>query len=292
MPDRLGPISLWAARARAARVVAPARALLTLYRVILGGVALALVALALGGCGRGTRDGSGRHSVVVYAASSLTETFQALGSEFEREHPDVALEFNFAGSQVLRLQIEQGAPADVFASADAEHMRALSDADLVGEATLFAHNELALIVPTANPAGLERFEDLPRASRIVLADTNAPIGRYTREVLARAGTDFESAVLAHLVSQENNVRLVRAKVELGEADAAIVYRTDAAGGSGVRLLAIPEEVNVRADYFIAAVTRSNSDSSGAAAEWLLYLQTPRASAILTEHGFIVPRRQS
>ena len=180
----------------------------------------ALVVLAVGACAGG---GGERETISVYAASSLTELFEALESSFEASHPSTDVALNFAGSQVLRLQIEQGAPADVFASADLRHMDALVTSGRIAAPRVFAHNELVLIVPLDNPAGLESFSDLPRATRLVVGSQAGPVGSYTRAVLAAAGTqlgeEFEATVTGNIVSEESNVRGVRAKVELGEADA-------------------------------------------------------------------------
>jgi molybdate transport system substrate-binding protein len=131
-------------------------------------------------------------------------------------------------------------------------------------------------------------EDLRNARRLVIGTEYVPVGRYTREVLRRAsrafGAAFEGEVLGRVVSEENNVRLVRAKVELGEADAAIVYASDVRTGSGVRVIPIPEAVNVRADYCIAAI-----DGTTNAAPFIAFLGSPAGEAILERHGFEVDR---
>lgn len=214
-------------------------------------LAPALLAIALAACDGASGD---REPLTVLAASSLAEVVSDLERELERSDPELDVVPSFAGSHVLRLQIERGAPADVFVSADEEHVEALVRAGLVDEGEVLAHNELAVIVPLDGPAGIERFEDLPRAERIVLGESGVPIGRYSRELLARAGAAFERDVLARVVSEESNARLVRAKVELGEADAAIVYRTDAS--ERVRTIPIPEALNVRATYRAAVVRAS------------------------------------
>jgi molybdate transport system substrate-binding protein len=189
---------------------------------------------------------------------------------------------------VLRVQIEQGAPADVFASADPEHMRALVEAGIVAESRVFAHNELVVVVPPDNPADIETFLDLPRARRLVLGTRGVPVGRYARAVLSAVDSllrpGFSDAVLEHLVSEESNVRLARSKVELGEADAAIVYRTDAAASDRVRTIAIPDEVNVRAEYVVGVVARDGA--SPVAEAWLSAVLSPEGQAIFERHGFV------
>lgn len=226
----------------------------------------------------------------VYAASSLTDAFAELEGMFEAAHPEVDVRVTFAGSQVLRLQIEQGAPADVFASANVEHMRALVDARLVEDDSVFAHNDLVIIVPPGNPAGVEEIGDLGEVQRLVLGTANVPVGRYAREVLRRAAPSheegFEAIVMSRVVSEESNVRLARAKVEMGEADAAIVYRTDAGSSGRVDVVEIPRELNVVADYPIGIVRATRS--RGAAEAWLTLVVSPEGRAVLERHGFILP----
>ncbi len=225
----------------------------------------------------------------VYAASSLTEVGRDLERAFESAHPDIDVVLSFAGSQVLQLQIESGAQADVFASADAAHVQALADAGLVARRERFAQGELALIVPLDNPAKLRSLADLPSAQRLVIGSAAGPVGRYTRELLTLAdthyGPGFEAAVSARVVSSESNVRLARAKVELGEADAAIVYRSDAQASDRVRSLPIPAEINPRADYVMAILEASPEPA--AAALWLSFVRSTRGREILLARGFLV-----
>ncbi|MGD2045636.1 MAG: molybdate ABC transporter substrate-binding protein [Gemmatimonadota bacterium] len=257
--------------------------------------------LLLGACSCGA--GSERATLSVYAASSLTEAFTELAETFMGTHPGVRVEMTFSGSQVLRVQIEEGAPADVFASADAEHVEALIGEGLMDEARVFAYNELVIVVPPDNPADIESFEDLPRAERIVLGTPAVPVGRYARETLAAADSvirpGFSADVLAHVVSEESNVRLARSKVELGEADAAVVYRTDAAASDRVRMIPIPASVNVRADYLMGEVRRPDeagevgaepgSEAAPAqAGEWDALVRSAVGREVLERHGFVVP----
>lgn len=245
---------------------------------------LGVLCAALAACGR---SGDARPTLQVYAAASLTEAFQEMEPAFELAHPDVDVLLTFAGSQVLRLQIEQGADADVFASANANHMRALVEEGMVEDSRLFARNELVVVVPPDNPAEIQSFADLPRARRLVIGTDNVPVGSYAREALRRAaaefGPEFETDVLSHVVSEESNVRLARAKVELGEADAAIVYRTDAAESDGVRVVPIPPDLNVTAEYPIAVV--AESERRDAADAWLAFVLSDEGRDILVRHGF-------
>src|SRR5262249_25120079 len=142
----------------------------------------------------------------------------------------VKVRLNLAGSQELRTQIENGAGADVFASADQKHMAALVTAKLVATPHVFARNTPVVIVPKGNPAKVGSFQELAKAKKIVIGVPEVPIGTYTLEILDKAGADFKQKVLANVASRELNVRQVLAKVTLGEADAGIVYRTDAIAG--------------------------------------------------------------
>lgn len=244
--------------------------------------------LAAGVAGCKQEGPASRTTLAVFAASSLTEAFQAIERDFEAAHADIDVVPTFAGSQVLRLQLEQGAAADVFASANESHMAALVDAGIVATSAVFAHNELVVIVPPDNPAGIASFSALPRVSRLVIGTDSVPVGIYTRRLLDRAraylGDAFAAEVRARVVSEESNVRLVRAKVELGEADAAIVYRTDAAASDRVRVIPIPAELNVRAGYYIGPVAASAH--AGAGARFVAYLRSEEGRRVLARHGFV------
>ena len=254
----------------------PAAAAVTLLGI------LGAAAVAAGG-----DEGEGRRTLQVFAASSLADAFREMETAFEAAHPDTDVTLVFAGSQVLRLQIEQGARADVFASADRRHIESLRRAGLVAAYGEFAGTELVVIVPPGNPAAIESFGDLVRARRLVVGTENVPIGAYTRELLRRAGarkgSGFERAVLDRVVSEESNARLVRAKVELGVADAAIVYRTDAAPGR-VRTIAVPGWANVRAAYLMGPVAGSANPEG--AERWTRFVASSAGREILARRGFV------
>ncbi|MFT5679475.1 MAG: molybdate transport system substrate-binding protein [Myxococcota bacterium] len=222
----------------------------------------------------------------VLAASSLTETVAALEVAFETTHPGIDVRTRVAGSQTLRLQIEQGAAADVFLSANQEHMVALKEAGHIATSTVFAHNTLALIVPADNPAGITAFADLPRAQRLVLGATTVPIGQYTAALLRRADAEYEpgfsEAVEAAVVSREHSVRLARARVVLGEADAAIVYRTDT-DTDGIIEMPIPTALNLTASYHLGLT----GSASPTAALWVDFLSSEAGCEVLSAHRFIV-----
>ena len=239
------------------------------------------------GAGDGGREKS---ELIVFAAASLREAFAKLGEDFKRQHPGVEVTFNLGGSQELRLQIEQGAAADVFASADRRHMNALKEQKLVVEDEVFARNEPVLAVPSKNSA-VKSFEDLPKAKRIVVAAPEVPIGGYTAQILEgayhRYGESFRKAVQSSIVSKELNVRQVLAKVKLEEADAGIVYRTDvSSAGTGAISIAIPAELNVVAEYPIAAVKAAPHPKL--AEDWIELVSSPAGRKALAEFGFLPP----
>ena len=225
--------------------------------------------------------------MIVFAASSLTDAYGDLADAFAEatgaERPDLA----FAGSQILKLQLSEGAKADLFASANSAHLDSLVASGHVSEPRVFAQNDLVVIVPRSNPASIRRFADLKDARRIVVGAPEVPIGGYTAQLFegtaSSFGPDFVRQVRANIVSEESNVRLVRAKVELGEADAAIVYRTDVS--PNVRVIEVPPELAVKASYYIGFV---GAQPRGAAKRWTEFLDSPEGRAILSEHGFTAP----
>ncbi len=230
-------------------------------------------------------------TLIIYAASSLTEAFTAIGTEFEARHADVQVVFNFAGSQALSTQLEHGAVADVFASADTVHMDRLQETGLLAEDPVsFAENRLVVALPAANPAKLRSVRDLARPGvRIVLAQENVPVGRYTRQALvnlsadAAYGSAFQEAVRANVRSEELNVRQVLAKVTLGEADAGFVYVSDvAASTANIVTLEIPGFANVEAVYPIALLTASNEKEL--AKRFIDFVRSPVAQEILQQAG--------
>ena len=223
--------------------------------------------------------------LVVFAASSLTEAFEEVAAAFEAEH-EVEVILNFAGSSTLSTQILQGAPADVFASADEAQMEEVAEAGLLrGGSQTFTQNRLVVITPENSP--VETLQDLAEpGTLLVLAGPNVPAGRYALEILENLnevyGADFSERVLANLVSEETNVRQVAAKVGLGEADAALVYATDAAVLRGVEVLEIPAAYNVTARYPIAVLEDSRQPELASA--FVEFVQTS-GQEILSERGF-------
>jgi molybdate transport system substrate-binding protein len=243
---------------------------------------LAATALGLAACGGGGSGGSGGQSpaeIKVFAAASLTAAFTELGRRYTAAQ-GTKVTFNFAGSQALATQIGQGAPADVFASADLDNMAKVKD--LVGTPQSFASNRLAIVVEQGNPKGIRTLDDLAGGDvKVVLAAGEVPAGRYAKQVLDRAGVKVTP------VSQEDNVKAVVAKVSLGEADAGIVYATDvAAGGASVEGVDIPREQNVVATYPIATVKAGKAQD--AAQAFMDLVLSGQGQEVLHRYGFLPP----
>lgn len=247
---------------------------------------LVVLALVLVGCTAGREAASGQ--VTVLAAASLTDALTAVGEAYEDAGPrgtaPVRVRLAFAGSQRLASQVIDGAPADVFASADAVQMDRVVDAGLArGAPVAFVHNDLVIAVAPGNPAGIVEVADLadPRLA-VVLAAEEVPAGRYTARVLDAAGVDVSP------VSREPNVRAVLARVAMGEADAGIVYTSDVvAAGGDVQRVPIPAADNVAVSYPIVAL-RDAANPVGAAA-FVDYVQSRRARELFSVHGLRVAR---
>jgi molybdate transport system substrate-binding protein len=255
-------------------------------------VLLALALLAAAGCGGGL---GGEVRLTIYGAASLSEALTQAAGAYELEVPNLSLAVGFDASSAIRLQIEQGAPGvDVFASADTANPQALVDAGLaLGPVTPFARNRLTIVVPTENPAAIGDPRDLARPGvRIVGAGEVVPISKYVDACLEKLAAlpgypaGYAAAVEANVVSREDNVRAALTKVELGEADAAFVYITDAGASGAVRTVAIPDAANVEAVY--GAVVIGGSTQPGEAAAFVAWLAGPRGEAVLTRFGFLAP----
>jgi molybdate transport system substrate-binding protein len=253
---------------------------------------LGLLALLWAGCApaAATNTEPQPRSLTVFAAASLTDAFTELGENFELANPGVDVTFNFAGSQALRTQIEEGAPADVFASANAKEMDALVSRSRVDASTLqqFLSNRLVVILPANNPAGIETLNALAAPGvKLVLAAEEVPVGNYARQSLelmnGQFGADFKDNVLANVVSNEDNVKQVVAKVHLGEADVGIVYTSDAVAAPDLKRIKIPAGLNVIAVYPIAPLAESaNIELANA---FIDYVLSAEGQAILHKWGF-------
>ncbi len=221
--------------------------------------------------------------ITVFAAASLTGAFNEIGDAFTTANPDAKVTFSFDASSALVQQITQGAPADVFASADTANMDKLTNAQLNGTApVLFATNLLGIIVPKGNPAGITSVADLANPDvKVVVCAPEVPCGKYAAQMFESAG------ITVTPVSQEQNVKGVVTKVTAGEADAGIVYVTDVkAAGDSAELVAIPSDINVVAKYPIATVKAStNAEVDQAFIDFVL---GPDGQKILADYGFMAP----
>ena len=245
---------------------------------------LAVAALALAACGgEDSGGGSGGQSpteIKVFAAASLTAAFTELGQQYGSANGGTKVTLNFAGSQALATQIQQGAPADVYASADIPNMDKVKD--LVGTPQNFASNLLQVVVEKGNPKGVKGLEDLANPDlKVVLAAPDVPAGKYAQQALEKAGVTVKP------VSEEDNVKAVVTKVSLGEADAGIVYVTDVtAGGDKVEGVDIPEELNVVATYPIATVRASKAQDQAQA--FMDLVLSAQGQQVLEQYGFLPP----
>ena len=259
-------------------------------RAALPVIAAALV-LPLAACG-GNDDSSSaspsasapaagkKTTLTVLAAASLTKVFATEATAFSKEHPDVKLRFSFAGSQDLVAQVKQGDPADVLVTADTKTMDGV--AGLTGTPAVIAKNRLTIATEPGNPEHVKNLADLAdRKLKVVLAAPQVPVGNYSAKVLTA------QHVTVHPVSQESSVTAVLSKVELGEADAGIVYITDAEGAEGkVATVTIPDAQNAVASY-PAATIKSSAHTADAQA-FVTFLASAQGQAILRAAGFQQP----
>ncbi|WP_433272063.1 molybdate ABC transporter substrate-binding protein [Actinosynnema sp. CS-041913] len=245
--------------------------------------ALAVVAASLAGCGGADSPSGVSGDVTVFAAASLTETFTRLGKEFETANPGVRVRFNFAGSSALAQQINQGAPADVFASAAPANMTQVGDAGgITGTPVVFARNKLRIAVPAGNPGRVSGLADFGVAeARIALCAEQVPCGAAARKAFEAAGVTPRADTL------EQDVKAVLTKVRLGEVDAALVYQTDVrAAGDEVEGISFPEADKTVNDYPIAPLAKA-PNAVGAQA-FVDYVRSDRGRAALAEAGFDSP----
>jgi molybdate transport system substrate-binding protein len=231
-------------------------------------------------------------TLTVFAAASLTQAFGEIGKAFEAANPGVTVTVDFAGSQTLQTQIQQGAPADIFASASGTNMDTLVSGGFVDKAApqIFLTNKLVVILPENNPTNIQSLFDLSKPGlKVVLGDATVPAGKYARQILDNMskdptyGTDFSTKVLANVVSNETDVKQVVAKVQLGEADAGIVYVSDAIAAPTLKTIEIPTALNVVAKYPIAPLLKSaNPDLAG---QFITYVLSADGQATLKKWGF-------
>jgi molybdate transport system substrate-binding protein len=231
-------------------------------------------------------------TLTIYAAASLTGAFQEVGKDFEAANPNVSVIFSFAGSQILRTQLEQGAIADIFASADHKNVDILANDNMIVPNSYhdFAANKLIVILPAGNPGDVLSLADLAKPNlKLILADSSVPAGNYARQILSKMssnpiyGSAFNTKVLANVASNETDVKQVVAKVELGEADAGIVYVSDAVAAPDLVTITIPDEFNVIAKYPLAIMT--NAPDPKLAEVFIRYVLSPAGQTVLSKWGF-------
>ncbi len=244
---------------------------------------MAGAALALAGCGAAAGNSAqapARHTVVVLAASSLTEPLTAIAADYEASHPGTDIQLSFAASSTVVSQVNQGAPADLVALAGTSAMEPLDKSRIARDGVAsMATNTLEIATPAANPGKVSALANLSRPTlKVVLCAVTVPCGKAAVKTLKAAG------VQAHVVSYETDVKATLAKVRLGEADAAIVYHSDVvSAGKGVHGVAIPAAVNQKLDYPLIRLT----DDPGTA-EFATYLLSEQGRSRLRANGFLTP----
>ncbi len=273
--------------------------------------ALALVlAIAMAACGSSSNDSKpaaataapttaaatnppATGKITVFAAASLTDAFNEMGKAFQQKNPQAEVSFNFAGSPTLRTQLEQGARAEIYASADAANMNtAQQNGVVVDGGKIFARNSLTVITPAGGTQKVTSLADLGKPGiKLVLANPQVPAGNYAHQMLglmekdAAYGAGWPDKVLKNLVSEESDVKQVVAKVQLGEADAGIVYGTDVTPALAAKLktIAVPTQFNVVAEYPISIVKGAANATAGRA--FIDFVLSPEGQAILKKYGF-------
>jgi len=259
-----------------------------------GLAALALVAaVALTACGSSGGSSSGSPTtttskvtgpVTVSAAASLTEAFGRIGQDFQTANPGATVTFNFGSSGTLATQILQGAPADAFASADPDNVGKVQQAGLVdGRATVFALNELEIVTKPGNPKHVTTLQDLATVGVVSLCGETVPCGKYADQVLQQAGVTIPPS----MITRGQDVKATLAAVTTGDADAAIVYVTDAkSAGRSVSAVPIPDAQNAIATYPIAVLKATGNPAATDA--FVHYVTSARGEATLRSYGFLPP----
>ncbi len=261
-------------------------------------IQLVAVAFIVAACWTGSALSTGSApsstDLTIFGAASLKGALEKAKPAYEASHPGITLTLSTDSSAVLEAQIEQGAPADVFLSADTSNPQKLVDGGFAsGGATDFAGNKLTIIVALDNPADVTTPADLARSGlKVIAAGDGVPITAYAAQLVDNLGDqpgyppEFAAAYAANIVSKEDNVKAVVAKIELGEGDAGIVYVTDAAASTKITTIAVPDAANVRATY--AGVVVKASPNQDAAKTFLDWFAGPDGQAILASFGFLPP----
>ena len=261
---------------------------------------LALVALVVAGCASSPTAASPSRApaavdLTIFGAASLSDVLDAAKTAYEAAVPGTTVTISTDSSAALETKIEQGAPADVFLAADTSNPQKLVDGGLAaGDAVVFAGNELTIIVPEGNPAAIGSPADLARDGvKVIAAGDEVPITKYATQLVENLAkqpgypADFEATYAANVVSKEDNVKAVVAKIGLGEGDAGIVYVTDAKASADVETVEVPDAANVPVSYAGVVVKASANADAGAA--FLTWLAGSSGQAILGDAGFLPPR---
>lgn len=238
-------------------------------------------------------DGERGGTLTVFAAASLTDAFGEIAEDFEEQNPGVKVRASFAGSSTLAAQIQQGAPADVFASADEAQMDNVGQEGLIaGEAEKFVHNREVIVAPESNPANIQSFEDLSKPDiRLVLAAEEVPATEYAEDILRKAsgdrkyGPEFRQGVLGNVVSREEDVRAAVNRVVVGDADATFGYASDVTPDirDEVKVIEIPEKLNIVATYPIAVL--GAAEDKKLARKWMDFVLSEDGQRVLEKWGF-------
>jgi molybdate transport system substrate-binding protein len=259
-----------------------------LAAALLSGLAVA----GLTGCGQGAKGGgNGGGTLTILAASSLTDAFGDLAHTFERQNPGTEVRTSFGASSEMLAQIQQGAPADVFASADEENMdTAVKDGLVTGKPEIFVKNHEVVMVPKDNPANIKRLRDVAQSDvKLVLAENEVPATEYAKEILHKAnaeyGDDFEKDVLSNVVSREADVRASVNRVTVGDADATFGYASDYTPEikDRVKVVRIPPDLNIVATYPVAALDGAKSPEL--AKKWVDLVTGEEGQRVLKKWGF-------
>ena len=237
---------------------------------------------AASGSGSSPSDGGVSGTVTVFAAASLTDTFTTLGKQFEAAHPGTTVKFNFGASSSLAEAIDQGAPADVFASASPKNMKQVVDAGGASDSKTFANNVMQIAVPPDNPANVSQVTDLANPKvKVALCQPQVPCGTVAQEVFTKAD------ITVTPVTQGADVKAVLTTVQLGEVDAGVVYKTDVqAAGTKVKGIGIPADQNASTSYPIAALTKAPNPAGAAA--FVDYVLSADGEKVLEQAGFASP----
>lgn len=264
----------------------------SLLSVLLMGVIL----LAACGSTTGSSNGTPTASPVtlqLFAAASLTKAFTAIANKYHQLHSNITLKSSFDSSSALEQQLANGAPADIFASADTANMQKATQANLVGTPQIFARNRLIVILPASNPGHISTLKDLARPGvKLVLAAASVPVGKYARQVLANMaqsadyGASYQTAVLKNVVSEEENDSAIVQKVQIGEGDAGIVYVSDINPDTASQFtsIEIPDTFNIIAEYPIAVIKTSSHSSEAQA--FMDFVLSADGQQILKGYNFV------